>query len=210
MSKILLVNGSNNQKGCTFVALSEMKKVFEKNGIEAEILFLGNAPIADCMGCQHCSEKGECVFNDIVNKVAKNLDEYDGIVLGSPVYYAGPTARICAFANRLFYSVPRRKFKYKLGACVVSCRRGGNSASFDRLNKYFTISNMIVVGSQYWNMIHGFTSEDAKKDLEGLQTIRTLAENMSYVLKCLKAGEKLGVEKPVEEKQLVTNFMDGK
>ena len=173
MSKVLLINGSPHQFGCTYTALRETADTLEKNGVETEILYLGTKPIAGCIACAKCHESGRCVFDDGVNRLLERLDEFQGIVIGSPVYYAGPAGQLCAFLDRLFYC-GESKMAGKLAAAVVSCRRGGATAAFDRLNKYFTISSMQVVGSQYWNQIHGRTAEDAKKDLEGLQTMRTL------------------------------------
>jgi len=204
--KVLLINGSPNEKGCTFTALTEVANTLQSNGIETEMLYLGKKPIAGCIACGHCSQTGKCVFDDKVNEVVARLDEYDGIVVGSPVYYAGPSGQLTAFLDRLFY-VKGSKMAGKLGAAVVSCRRGGASAAFDRLNKYFTISNMHIVGSQYWNQVHGFTPDDVRKDKEGLQTMRTLGQNMAWLLKCIEAGKKAGIEKPVYEPRESTHFI---
>lgn len=204
--KALLVNGSPHEHGCTYTALSEVKKTLEENGIEAEILYLGTKAINGCMACGKCFETGKCVFSDVVNETAKRLEEFDAIVVGSPVYYAGPTSQVTAFLDRLFYSASS-KMAGKLGASVVSCRRGGASAAFDRLNKYFTIANMPLVPSRYWNQVHGFTPEDVRKDEEGLQTMRTLGQNMVWLLKSIEAGRKCGVKQPVYEKTIFTNFI---
>ncbi len=204
--KVLLINGSPNEKGCTFTALTEVATTLQLNGIETEILYLGKKPIAGCIDCGHCIQTGKCVFDDKVNEVVARLDEYDGIVVGSPVYYAGPSGQVTAFLDRLFFA-NEAKLAGKLGAAVVSCRRGGASAAFDRLNKYFTISNMHVVGSQYWNQVHGFTPDDVRKDKEGLQTMRTLGQNMAWLLKCIEAGKKAGIEKPVYEPRERTHFI---
>lgn len=206
MSKVLLINGSPNEFGCTYTALKEIADTLEKNGVDSEILYLGKQPIAGCIACGHCYTAKECVFKDKVNEVLKRIDSYDAIVAGSPVYYAGPSGQICAFLDRLFYS-SGGKMKGKLGASIVSCRRGGASAAFDRLNKYFTISNMHIVGSQYWNQVHGFTPEDVRKDEEGLQTMRTLAQNMAWLLKSIEAGRNAGIEPPVYEKRVSTHFI---
>lgn len=206
MSKILLINGSPNEHGCTYTALQEVADTLEKNDVESEILYLGKKPVAGCIACGKCFQSGRCVFGDKVNEVLEKLDEYDGIVVGSPVYYAGPTGQVCAFLDRLFYCSGGR-MAGKLGAAVVSCRRGGASAAFDRLNKYFTISNMNVVGSQYWNQVHGFTPEDVRKDEEGLQTMRTLAVNMAWLLKSAAAGESGGIPKPQYEPRVATHFI---
>ena len=193
--KVLLINGSPNERGCTYTALAEVAATLQKHGIETEILYLGKKPIAGCIVCGKCQLTGRCVFNDLVNEVSAKLDGYDGIVVGSPVYYAGPTGQLTAFLDRLFYPNEAR-MAGKFAASVVSCRRGGASAAFDRLNKYFLISNMHVVGSQYWNQVHGFTPDDVRKDKEGLQTMRTLGENMAWLLKCIEAGKKAGVPFP--------------
>ena len=206
MSKILLINGSPREKGCTYRALSEIANTLAKNNVESEILHLGTKPVAGCIACGKCFQTGRCVFDDKVNEVLEKLDEYDGMVVGSPVYYAGPTRQLCAFLDRLFFCSERR-MAGKLGAAVVSCRRGGASAAFDRLNKYFTICNMTVVGSQYWNQVHGFTPEDVRKDEEGLQTMRTLAQNMAWLLKNRNAGKAQGISSPVYEARIRTNFI---
>lgn len=205
--KVLLINGSPNEKGCTYTALTEVGKTLEKHGIDTEILYLGKKPVAGCIACGKCHETGKCVFQDAVNEVAAKLDEYDGIIVGSPVYYAGPSGQLTAFLDRLFYP-NEAKMAGKLAAAVVSCRRGGASAAFDRLNKYFLISNMHVVGSQYWNQVHGFTPEDVRKDKEGLQTMRTLGENMAWLFKCIEAGRKAGVPFPVYEPRMRTHFIN--
>ncbi len=206
MAKILLINGSPHEEGCTYTALREVADTLEKHGVETEMIYLGKKPMAGCIACGHCFEAGSCVFKDQVNEVAAKLDEYDGIVIGSPVYYAGPAGQLCAFLDRLFYSTSGR-MAGKLAASVVSCRRGGASSAFERLNKYFEISNMHTVGSQYWNQVHGFTPEDVRKDEEGLQTMRTLAQNMIWLLESIDAGKKAGVEKPVYEELIRTHFI---
>ena len=202
MSKVLLINGSPHSFGCTYTALRETADALEKNGVETEIFHLGTKPIAGCIACARCHESGRCVFDDGVNQLLDRLDEFQGIVVGSPVYYAGPAGQLCAFLDRLFYCSENR-MAGKLAAAVVSCRRGGATAAFDRLNKYFTISNMQVVGSQYWNQIHGRTAEDAKKDLEGLQTMRTLGQNMAWMLKNMENA----APRPEYEKRLRTDFI---
>ncbi len=205
--KILLLNGSPNEHGCTYTALKEIADTLAKNGIDSEFLYLGKQPIAGCIACNKCSSTGACVFQDKVNELLAKMDEYDGIVVGSPVYYAGPAGQLCAFLDRLFYS-GSRTMKGKLAAGVVSCRRAGSSAALDRLYKYFTISNMTVVGSQYWNMVHGFSPDDVKKDAEGLQTMRVLAENMAWLLRNLEAGEQAQVAPPEKERRMWTNFIN--
>ena len=204
--KVLLINGSPHEFGCTYTALKEIEKTLNKELIDAEILWIGNKPIAGCIACGTCKRIHKCIFNeDEVNKVIEDLPNIDGIIVGSPVYYAGPSGQLCAFLDRLFYA--GSGFEGKLGAAIVSCRRGGAATAFDRLNKYFTINSMPVVSSQYWNMVHGYTPEDVKQDLEGLQTMRTLAKNMAWLLKCIEAGKEKGIEKPVLEEQIKTNFV---
>lgn len=205
--KVLLINGSPHREGCTFTALHEIATTLQKNGIETEIFQIGMKPIAGCIACGKCRQIGKCIFDDDgVNKIAARLDEFDGIVIGSPVYYAGPAGQICAFCDRLFFS-KAPKMAGKLAAAVVACRRGGASAALMRLNKYFGITNMQVVGSQYWNMVHGFKPEDVLKDKEGMQTMRTLAMNMAWLLKCIEAGRKNGINKPQYEPITFTNFI---
>lgn len=204
--KLLLINGSPNEFGCTYTALKEIADTLAKHEIATDILYLGKQPVAGCIACGKCGTTGSCVFNDKVNEVLANMEQYDGIVVGSPVYYAGPAGQLCAFLDRLFYS-GSRLMRGKLAAAVVSCRRAGSSAALDRLYKYFTISNMTVVGSQYWNMVHGSCPEDVKKDEEGLQTMRVLAENMAWMLRNLEAGEAANVALPEKERRLWTNFI---
>ena len=208
MSKVILLNGSPHQHGCTRTALDEMIKVFEAEGIETELIQVGAKAVRGCVGCNTCYDKGKCVFDDLVNEVAPKFEAADELVVGSPVYYASPNGTILSFMDRLFYSTHFSK-QMKVGASVVSCRRGGNSASFDALNKYFTISGMPVASSTYWNQVHGMTAEDVKKDLEGLQTMRNLARNMSFMIKAFAdAREKYGY--PEVESEYFTNFADGK
>ena len=208
MSKVLLLNGSPHPHGCTATALEEMIRIFEEEGIETELIQVGIKDIRGCISCGQCSSKGKCVFDDLVNEVAEKFEKADGLVIGSPVYYGSPNGTLLSFLDRLFYSSPFSKHM-KVGASVVSCRRGGNSASFDVLNKYFTISSMPVASSTYWNQVHGFTAEDVKKDLEGLQTMRNLARSMSFMIKAFSdAIEKYGY--PALEQGTFTNFADGK
>lgn len=204
--KVLLINGSPHQYGCTYTALSEVEGKLREHGIDTELLYLGTKPVADCIACGKCGKDGRCVFDDKVNGVLEELDDIDGIVVGSPVYYAGPSGALCSFMDRLFYAGQGR-MAGKLGAAVVSCRRGGASAAFDRLNKYFTIARMPVASSQYWNQVHGFTPEDVRRDEEGLQTMRTLGENMAYLLRAAQAAEKAGVPGPEYERTVMTNFI---
>ena len=205
--KVLLINGSPKSNGNTYLALSEVARTLEENGVEAEIVSIGTQAVQGCIACGKCYQTGKCVFNDAVNVLSAKIDEYDGIIVGSPVYYAGPSGQLTAFLDRLFYPNESR-LAGKLAAAVVSCRRGGASAAFDRLNKYFLISNMHVVGSQYWNQVHGFTPDDVRKDKEGLQTMRTLGENMAWLLKCIDAGKKCGVAFPEYEPRMRTHFIN--
>jgi multimeric flavodoxin WrbA len=208
MAKVLLLNGSPKANGCTATALEEMITVFNEEGIDTEIIQVGNKDIRGCVSCGYCEKNGKCVVEDLVNEVAAKFEQADGLVVGSPVYYSSPNGTILSFMDRLFYSTSFSK-QMKVGAAVVSCRRGGNTATFDVLNKYFTISGMPVAPSTYWNQVHGFTAEDVKKDLEGLQTMRNLARNMSFMIKAFAdAKEKYGL--PEVERTAFTSFHDGK
>ena len=204
--KVLLVNGSPHKNGCTYTALAEVAKGLGSEGIEHEILHLGSGDVPGCKACRYCRSKGECAIKDVVNDTLARIGEFDGFVFGSPVYYAGPAGQLTSFMDRLFYASGGR-MAYKPAAAVVSCRRGGSTASLDRLNKYFTISNMPVVPSQYWNQVHGNTPEEVAKDLEGMQIMRTLGRNMGWMLKCIDAGKKAGVSVPVPEEHAWTNFI---
>ncbi|MEG0528619.1 MAG: flavodoxin family protein [Longicatena sp.] len=203
--KVLLINGSPNLKGCTYTALEEVSKTLNQEGIETEIIHVGNKDIRGCIGCRKCKTSGQCVFNDLVNEVAVKFKECDGIVIGSPVYFASANGTLVSFIDRLFYSMTSDK-TMKVGAAVVSCRRGGNSATFDELNKYFTISGMPIASSQYWNMVHGNSPEEVKQDLEGLQTMRTLGKNMAFLMKSIALG-KAQYGLPEKENHIFTNFI---
>ena len=208
MAKVLLLNGSPKADGCTATALKEMITVFNEEGIDTEIIQVGNKDIRGCVSCGYCENNDKCVVSDLVNEVAVKFEQADGLVVGSPVYYSSPNGTILSFMDRLFYSTSFSK-QMKVGAAVVSCRRGGNTATFDVLNKYFTIIGMPVASSTYWNQVHGFTAEDVKKDLEGLQTMRNLARNMSFMIKAFAdAKEKYGL--PEVESNSFTSFPDGK
>ena len=191
--KALLLNGSPHERGCTYTALCEVVKVLNRNGIETEVLWLGKQPIQGCVACGGCKNTGRCVFDDGVNRLIECLDEFDALVIGSPVYYSAPAGQLVAFLNRLFYA-GGGKMAHKVAAAVVSCRRGGSTATFEQLNQYFGISNMIVATSQYWNQ-------------EGLQTMRTLGENIAWLCRLLENGKKAGIEPPVYEPKLRTNFI---
>jgi len=204
--KVLLVNGSPNKEGCTYTALCEVAGALEKHGVETEIFQIGTEPIRGCVACRTCRETGKCVFDDMCNVLAGKITAADGVVIGSPVYFAGPNGALCALLDRVFASASKG-FVHKPASCVVSCRRGGASAAFDRLNKYFTISRMPVVSSQYWNSVHGFTAEDVRRDLEGLQIMRTLGNNMAWMLKNIESGSPPPAP---EAERIMTSFPDGK
>jgi multimeric flavodoxin WrbA len=206
--KVLLINGSPKAHGCTYTALSEVAKEIEQAGIETEIFHVGNEPIRGCIGCGHCSKtkSGRCVFNDdTVNIGLEKAKEADGFIFGSPVHYAAASGMITSFLDRFFYA--GNCLEYKPGAVVLSCRRGGATAAFDQLNKYFTIRSMPVVSSQYWNMVHGNTPEEVKQDLEGIQTMRTLGKNMAWLLRSIEAGKAAGITLPEKEVRVATNFI---
>ena len=206
--KVLLVNGSSNLKGCTYTALSEVAGVLEQNGIETEFVQLGNGPIRDCIGCGACRNNGGVrAFNeDNVNAFIQKAKEADGFVFCSPVYYAHPSGRLLSFMDRAFFA-GKKNFAYKPAAAVVSARRAGTTGSVDVITKHFTISNMPVVPSNYWNMVHGSKPEDVRQDLEGMQIMRNLGLNMAWMLKCIEAGKKSGIELPVAEEKIWTNFI---
>ena len=202
---VLLINGSPHKNGAGFTALSEMEKVFQKNGINTELIQLGSQAVRGCMACNYCASHGKCTIDDIVNEVAPKFEKADGIVVSSPVYYASANATLIAFLDRLFYSTYFDK-TMKVGASVVTARRGGLSATFDELNKYFTISNMPIAPSQYWNSVHGNSAEEAAQDKEGLQTMHSLAENMSFLIKSIDLGkQKYGL--PEKENKIATSFI---
>lgn len=207
--KVLLINGSGNANGCTYTALQEVSITLKKNGIETEIYQIGKKPVQGCIACFSCMNTGKCVFRDNVNEVAEKIKEADALIIGSPVYYASPSGQLVSFLDRLFLSSEKdQSFNGKLAAAVVSSRRSGCASTFDVINKYFLMSNMHVVGSQYWNQVHGFTPDDVKKDLEGLQTMRTLGENMAWLLKCIEVGKKNGLEVPKHEEVVLTHFIE--
>ncbi|AVQ46939.1 flavodoxin family protein [Clostridium botulinum] len=206
--KVLLINGSPKVKGCTYTALCEVAKELEKENIETEIFHIGNNPIRGCMACGGCSRNDarKCVFDDdTVNIALEKAKEADGFIFGSPVHYAAASGQITSFLDRFFYAGD--SFQYKPGAAIVSCRRGGSTAAFDQLNKYFTISDMPIVSSQYWNMVHGNTPEEVKQDLEGMQTMRVLGKNMAWLLKSINAGKEAGIALPEKEPRAWTNFI---
>lgn len=205
MSKVLILNGSPHKDGNTSIAIREMEQVFQKNGVEVKTVQVGNKNIRGCVACYRCREIGKCVFDDMVNELAPLLEEADGMVIASPVYYASANATLIACLDRLFYSTPFDK-SMKVGASVVCARRGGCSATFDELNKFFTISNMPIASSQYWNSIHGRDIGEAEMDEEGRQTMRTLANNMTFLMKSIELGKKeYGL--PEQETRIGTNFI---
>jgi multimeric flavodoxin WrbA len=204
--KVLMLNGSSHINGTTMAALTEVGKALEEDGIEYEIFQIGGGPVADCLGCGQCTESG-CIFSDdAVNAFVAKAKEADGYIFGTPVYYAHPSGRIQSFLDRVFYSSGKH-FAHKPGASVAVARRGGTATTFDVLNKYFGITQMITVGSTYWNQVHGRNAEDAAKDLEGMQTMRNLGHNMAWVLKCLEAGKEKGLVPPTADRSNQTNFI---
>ena len=204
--KVLLVNGGPHKEGCTYTALKEVEKQLNKNDIKTEIIWLGVKPISGCIACGSCKTAGKCFIDDKVNEFIEKAKEADGFVFGTPVHFASATGAITSFMDRVFYA-GKAVFQNKLGACVVSCRRGGATSTFDQLNKYFTINNMPIVSSQYWNMVHGNTPEEVMQDEEGLQTMRTLGNNMAWLLKCIEQGRKAGIEVPEKEQPIRTNYI---
>ena len=210
--KVLMLNGSHNQNGSTRVGLDEMAKVFSAEGVETEIITVGGKPVADCIGCGKCAELKRCVFaNDAVNDFREKAKTSDGFVFGTPVYYAHPSGRVISFLDRVFFASLMgdgyAPFLHKPAASIIVARRAGTSASFDVMNKYLGTSQMIAVGSTYWNEFHALTSNDVPGDPEGLQTLRNLARNMVYVMRCLKAGRDAGIHEPENESAVLTNFV---
>ncbi len=203
--KVLLINGSYHEKGCTYTALAEVAKSLNANGIETDFFWIGQGQYAGCKGCWACKKIKKCVMNDGLNEFVEKAAQYDGFVFGSPVYYASASGALVSFMDRVFYS-GRKNFEYKPAAAVVSCRRAGASTTFDVLNKYFTVNSMPVVGSNYWNEIHGNTAEEAAQDEEGLQTMRILGNNMAWLLKCIQLGKKEGLA-PEKERKIMTSFI---
>lgn len=208
--KVLLVNGSPHEKGCTYTALKEVADTLEKEGIGTESFWVGNKPLAGCIACMTCVEKKKCVFDDRVNQFLNIAAEYDGFIFGTPVHWAAASGAITSFLDRAFYADicgGRKSFYLKPAAAVMSARRAGTTATYDQMNKYFGLLQMPIVSSQYWNMVHGTKPEEVKQDLEGLQTMRTLARNMAFFLKCKEAGLKHGVVLPEQETGIFTNFI---
>ncbi|WP_054741817.1 flavodoxin family protein [Cellulosilyticum ruminicola] len=205
--KVLLINGSPHKNGCTFTALSEVAKTLNENSIETEIFHIGVKPIGGCVACAGCSGKGQCVFNDgVVNELIAKAKEADGFVVGSPVYYASPNGSLLSVLDRAFYA-GKNNFVHKPAAAIASARRAGTTATLEVINKYFTLAQMPLVSSSYWNMVHGGKPEDVMQDLEGLQTMRNLGRNMAWLLKCIEAGKQNGIELPQNEFNNKTNFI---
>lgn len=205
--KVLLVNGSPHEKGCTFTALSEIAAQLEKEGVDAEIFNIGVQPTMPCMACRACKKLGKCVIDDKVNEFVAKAEGFDGFVFGSPVHYASASGVIVPFMDRVFYSAAPEVFRLKPAAAVVSARRAGTTATLDQLNKYFQISEMPVVSGRYWNMVHGNTPDEVRQDAEGLQNMRILAKNMAYLLKCKQAAAKADIMPPDRETPEHTNFI---
>lgn len=205
--KVLILNGSPKADGCTARALKEVSNVLNEEGIETETILIGSEDVRGCISCNFCKKNKRCVFDDLVNRVASKFEKADGLIIGTPVYYAGGNGTIISFLDRLFYSSSFSK-TMKVGAAVISSRRAGSTSAFDEINKYFTISGMPIVSSNYWNEVHGFSKEDVEKDLEGLMTMRNLGRNMAFMIKCIKLGaEKYGM--PKQENGKFTSFSDG-
>ena len=208
--KVLVINGSPHLHGCTDRALREVENTLHENGVETERVEVGNIAVRGCVGCNFCSEHGRCVFNDLVNETAPKFAEAAGLLVGSPVYYAGANGQLLAFLDRLFYSTSGAFDKaMKVGAAVVSSRRAGSTSAFDEINKYFGISAMPVVSSTYWNEVHGFTAQDVEADLEGLQTMRNLGKNMAFMMKAIEAAAQ-GKGLPQQERGTFTNFISSR
>ncbi len=204
--KVILVNGSPREKGCTYTALKEVEGALNRNGIETEMFWLGTKPIAGCVGCGSCIKNGKCFVDDKVNEFLEKVPKTDGFVFGTPVHFAASSGMLSSFMDRVFYG-RRKLFSNKVATAVASCRRGGATATLDEVNKYFSISNMPIVSSQYWNMVHGNKPEEVIKDEEGMQTMRTLGNNMAWLLRCIEAGRKLGIDVPQNEDIISTNFI---
>lgn len=209
--KVLLVNGGPHKNGCVNTALEIVAKSLNEEGIDTEIFWIGVKPIAGCIACKTCAKTGKCIFDDVVNEFVEKAQEVDGFIFGSPVHYAGATGAITSFMDRVFYSASlggkSDRFLFKPASTVISARRAGTTATYDQLNKYFGITQMPIISSRYWNMVHGSTPEEVEKDEEGMQTMRILARNMAYYLKCIEAGKEKGIELPKVEKTTYTNFI---
>ena len=204
--KVILVNGGPHERGCTYTALKEIEQQLNKNDIETEIFWLGVKPMAGCIGCKNCAKTGKCFNDDKVNEFIEKAKDTDGFVFGSPVHFAAISGALSSFMDRVFYA-GKSIMQNKVATGIVSCRRGGATAALDEINKYFAINNMPIVTSQYWNMVHGNIPEEVKKDEEGMQTMRTLGNNMAWILKCIEEGKKKGLDVPEREKAIKTNYI---
>lgn len=210
MMKVLLINGSPHQHGCTFEGLTVVSDALQEEGIQTDFFWLGNKPVGGCIGCYKCTELKRCIFNDQVNDFVTKAADYDGFIFGSAVHYAGVSGNMKCFMDRVFFSAYTRQdhpMMFKPAAAVISARRSGTTPALDQLYKYFLHDQMPVISSRYWNMVHGQTPEDVRKDAEGLQTMRALGRNMAWFLKLKEAGEKAGITPPVQEKRTPTNFI---
>lgn len=205
--KVLLINGSTDPAGCTYTALSEVADTLQAEGIETELIQIGKDAVHGCTGCGGCFTLRRCVYDDLVNVISEKMQTADGLVVGSPVHYAAASGAVTSLLDRLFYCTNKKYLANKPGAAVVSARRAGTTAALEQLNKYFTISNMPLVSSQYWNMVHGNTPEEVRQDLEGMQIMRQLGRNMAWMLKCIEAGKQAGIPAPAVEKRVATNFI---
>ena len=209
--KVLLVNGGPHKNGCLNTALEIVAKSLNEEGIDTEIFWIGVKPIAGCIACKTCAKTGKCIFDDVVNEFVEKAQEVDGFIFGSPVHYAGATGAITSFMDRVFYSASlggkSDRFLFKPASTVISARRAGTTATYDQLNKYFGITQMPIISSRYWNMVHGATPEEVKKDEEGIQIMEILGKNMAYYLKCIQAGREKGIEPPKQEETHYTNFI---
>lgn len=207
--KVILINGSPHKNGCTYTALTEIEKILVQEKIDTEIYQVGTEPVRGCIACGQCRKQvpSKCIFDDMANDVIQKIHESDGIIIGSPVYYSSPNGSLISLLDRVFYLSEKEDLQYKPGAAIVSARRAGTTAALDVLNKYFTISNMPIVSSQYWNMVHGNTPEEVQKDKEGLQIMRTLGKNMAWLLKCIAVSKENDVLLPINEEKVKTNFI---
>ena len=209
--KVILVNGGPHREGCTYTALREVEKTLNEEGIETEIFWIGLKPLAGCIACNTSSRTGKCVYDDAVNEFVEKAKDADGFIFGTPVHYGSATGMITSFMDRVFYSASRAglggRFSFKPASAVISARRAGTTATYDQINKYFGIMQMPIISSRYWNMVHGSTPEDVKKDEEGMQIMRILGRNMAYYLKCIEAGREKGIELPKHEETKFTNFI---
>ena len=209
--KVLMINGSPHKNGTTAAALGEIAKEFNSLGVESEMFHIGSEPVQPCVGCEVCGGSGGCIFDDAVSLAQKKMHDSDGLIIASPVYYAAPSGALITFLNRMFYSGAKREdFEYKPGAAVAVARRAGTTSALDVLNKYFGVSGMPIVSSQYWNMVFGEEAADAPLDTEGMQIMRTLAQNMTWLMRCIKAGSEHGIDPPVPEPRVCRNFIDNR